>query len=262
MYYHLLIEDNSNQKILFDCDLDEENMKTISSNYKSGNEFHFNGYKLEKIFIRRFLICESVLSIEKIVKTYSDFNFPLTKENILSDLPIFKDEIKDITTRVLNSIQLKHMPSNLVVDKNTNKVFIVHGHDDSLKNEVESFIKELNLNPIILHKKASSGSTIIEKIENHVNKSSYGITLYSPCDVGGKNENNLNPRARQNVVFEHGFLIGRLGRDKTCAIIKSDLEKPNDISGLVYIPHDKNEGWKVQLFRELKRVFNNIVFPV
>ena len=127
---------------------------------------------------------------------------------------------------------------------------------------MSSFIKDLNLTPIILHLEASQGSTIIEKIENHANESGFGIVLYSPCDKGGKDKESLKSRARQNVVFEHGFLIGRLGRNKTCAIVKGEIEKPNDISGLVYISHDNNEGWKIQLFREIKKVFKDISFIV
>ncbi len=131
------------------------------------------------------------------------------------------------------------------------KVFIVHGHDDLLKNEVARFIEKLGLIAIILHEQASSGKTIIEKIEEHSNVG-FGIVLYTPCDVGAKTEKSpkLEPRARQNVVFEHGFLIGKIGRRNVCALVKGNIEKPNDISGVVYVP---TEGeWRLSLAKELR----------
>ena len=94
--------------------------------------------------------------------------------------------------------------------KPTNKVFIVHGHDDALKNEVARFIEKLGLEAIILHEQANKGKTIIEKIE-YYSDVSFGIVLYTPCDIGGETKENLQPRARQNVVFEHGYLIGKIG---------------------------------------------------
>lgn len=137
------------------------------------------------------------------------------------------------------------------------KVFIVHGHDDLLKNEVARFIEKLELTAIVLHEQASSGNTIIEKIEEYSNVG-FGIILYTPCDVGAKNEesNNLQLRARQNVVFEHGFLIGKIGRRNVCALVKGNIEKPNDISGVVYI---STEGeWRLSLAKELRNSGYNI----
>jgi predicted nucleotide-binding protein len=131
------------------------------------------------------------------------------------------------------------------------KVFIVHGHDDLLKSEVTRFIENLELEAIILHEQASAGKTIIEKIEEYSNVG-FGIVLYTSCDVGAKNEksHDLSPRARQNVVFEHGFLIGKIGRRNVCALVKGNIEKPNDISGVVYVSTDQE--WRLSLAKELR----------
>lgn len=131
------------------------------------------------------------------------------------------------------------------------KVFIVHGHDDLLKNQVARFIEKLGLEAIILHEQASSGNTIIEKIEEHSNVG-FGIVLYTACDIGAKKEEkpNLQDRARQNVVFEHGYLMGKIGRRNVCALVKGNIEKPNDISGVVYI--STTEEWKLSLSKELR----------
>lgn len=136
-------------------------------------------------------------------------------------------------------------------DLDLSKVFIVHGHDKLLKTEVARFIEKLNLEPIILHEQASSGKTIIEKIEDYSNVG-FGIVLYTPCDIGAQNQKDaeLQPRARQNVVFEHGYLIGKIGRNNVCALVKGNIEKPNDISGVVYI--SIGNDWKLSLAKELR----------
>lgn len=137
---------------------------------------------------------------------------------------------------------------------NTTQVFIVHGHDELAKLEMADFIRSLNLEPIILHMQASSGRTIIEKIEHYSNVG-FGVVLYTPCDVGSKaGALNGNYRARQNVVFEHGFLIGKLGRARVSAVVKGAIETPNDISGVVYISLDDQDIWKESLKTELRSV--------
>lgn len=139
-------------------------------------------------------------------------------------------------------------------DFNTEQVFIVHGHDDLAKLEMADFIEDLGLEPIILHMQASSGRTIIEKIEHYSNVG-FGIVLYTPCDVGSKaGALNGNYRARQNVVFEHGYLIGKLGRPRVAAVVKDTVETPNDISGVVYVPLDIQNNWKEELKKEMRSV--------
>ncbi|CAM4080799.1 TIR domain-containing protein [Zobellia nedashkovskayae] len=135
------------------------------------------------------------------------------------------------------------------------QVFIVHGHDDEAKTKTARFIEKLGFEAIILHEQASSSKTIIEKIEEYSNVG-FGIVLYTPCDIGGKNtkEPNLLSRARQNVVFEHGFLIGKIGRSNVCALVKGDLEIPNDISGVVYVQMDSGEAWKYTIAKEMQKI--------
>jgi predicted nucleotide-binding protein len=144
--------------------------------------------------------------------------------------------------------------SNTSSDLDTTSIFIVHGHDATAENKVARFIEKLGFNPIILHEQASGGNTIMEKIELYANVG-FGIVLYTPCDKGCKNgeEHNLQNRARQNVVFEHGYLIGRIGRSKVCALVKGDIEKPNDISGVVYVIMDEADGWHFTIAKELKK---------
>lgn len=141
------------------------------------------------------------------------------------------------------------------VARNKRKVFIVHGRDNEAKQEVSRFIEKLGLDVIILHEQASSGMTIIEKIERYSNDADFALVLYTACDHGrGVHESNIPPknRARQNVVFEHGYLMAKLGRENVCSLVKGDIETPNDISGVVYVALDSYGAWKTEVAKELK----------
>ena len=156
--------------------------------------------------------------------------------------------------RTLSPQEIKEESQNTKHSSHSNKeIFIVHGQDNEAKISTARFIEKLGFRPIILHEQASSGKTIIEKIEEYTNVG-FGIVLYTPCDLGGKKEPNpsFQNRARQNVVFEHGFLIGKIGRKNVCALVKNEVEKPNDISGVVYIKMDEDDAWHLKLVKELR----------
>lgn len=141
------------------------------------------------------------------------------------------------------------------IEKTTNisssKVFIVHGRDNSKKYELSEFLYEQGLEPIILHEQVNSGQTIIEKIEKNSDVAC-AIILLTPDDEGRLKDASapLKTRARQNVIFEAGYFMGKLGRNRT--IILSGVEETmSDIDGIVYI--DIN-NYKSALLKELKEL--------
>jgi len=136
----------------------------------------------------------------------------------------------------------------------TRTVFLVHGHDGELKESVARFLERLNLKVIILHEEPNLGRTVIEKFEQNAGVD-FAVILLTPDDEGYKagDQNEAKPRARQNVILELGYFIGRLGRTKICALHKGDVELPSDIHGVVYEPVDSPDGWKIKLAIELKQ---------
>jgi predicted nucleotide-binding protein len=131
------------------------------------------------------------------------------------------------------------------------KVFIVHGHDDVLKTEVSLLISKQGLEPIVLHEQPNQGKTIIEKIESYSDVD-FAIVLYTPCDVGrSQKEEEERPRARQNVIFEHGYFVAKLGRENVVGLNKGEVDLPNDISGVVYNLYDEAGAWKYKILSEL-----------
>ena len=142
----------------------------------------------------------------------------------------------------------------------SNKVFIVHGHDELAVQEMARTLEKWGFEAIILHEQADLGLTIIEKIERYTDVD-FAVVLYTECDYGRAKDVDVSEekfRARQNVVFEHGYLISRLGREHVCALVKGDVETPGDISGVVYVSMDKNGAWKMALAKNMKAAGINI----
>jgi predicted nucleotide-binding protein len=170
--------------------------------------------------------------LESMIDKINDWN-----DNIVLDLQKIKHENTTINT-------INHKPKT--------KVFIVHGHDELAISQVSDVIRKLKLEPIVLRDQLDRSNTVIEKIEKQTNEVGFGVILYTECDIGGKNINSLQPRARQNVVLEHGYLMARLGRENTMALVKGTIETPSDISGLIYTLMDEHKAWKYKLVDELK----------
>lgn len=144
--------------------------------------------------------------------------------------------------------------------KGQTKVFIVHGHDELTKIKTARFVESLGFEAIILHEQVSNNKTIIEKIETYTDVD-FAIVLYTPDDKGEANaavaDGKLKSRARQNVVFEHGYLMGRLGRDCVVPLVNGDIELPGDISGMVYVT---DANWEITVAREMKSVGLDVDF--
>ncbi|MBU1190270.1 MAG: nucleotide-binding protein [Gammaproteobacteria bacterium] len=139
------------------------------------------------------------------------------------------------------------------------KVFLVHGHDEAAREGTARFLEKLKLEPIILHEQPNAGKTIIEKVEAY-SSVAFAVVLLTPDDMGANkgSEGSLKPRARQNVIMELGYFLGKLGRTHVAALLKDDIEKPSDYDGVVYISIDPGGAWRLQLARELKAAGLNV----
>jgi predicted nucleotide-binding protein len=131
-------------------------------------------------------------------------------------------------------------------------VFVVHGRHDGSKHEVARFLEQLGIEAVILHERPNAGRTIITKFQEESAGISFAVVLMTPDDLGGLAGEPPQNRARQNVIFELGFFIGKLGASKVCALVASEIEKPSDFDAVVYLQYGANTGWKTELARELK----------
>lgn len=177
---------------------------------------------------------------------YDNTNKKLLKALEMAIESIDDDKYDEIFFQRNNQSDLKNSHAS-------NKIFIVHGHDEKIKVELARFLEKIGLEAIILHEQPNKGKTIIEKFEDY-SEVNFAIILLTPDDVGAEiNETeNLQHRARQNVIFEFGFFIGKLKRQNVCALYKEGVELPSDYEGVIYIPLDDASGWKLQVARELR----------
>lgn len=139
------------------------------------------------------------------------------------------------------------------MEHKTKRAFVVHGHDEAARETVARFLENLEFQPVILHEQANKGRTIIEKFEDHADVP-FAVVLLTPDDVGKLKDEKSDPkpRARQNVILELGFFLGRLGRERVCPLVKGDVETPSDYDGVVYTELDDGGAWKIKLVQELK----------
>lgn len=143
------------------------------------------------------------------------------------------------------------------------EIFIVHGHNEEMKQTVARVVSQLGLKPIILHERPNEGKTIIEKFESNVESINFAIVLLSADDLAASARDlngiegedvlhHLEKRARQNVVFEMGYFAGRLGRANVFFLLQESVAKPGDLDGIVYIAYDAAHAWRFELVKELK----------
>ncbi len=159
------------------------------------------------------------------------------KEEFLADVSDCINKLSSIKDRLVLIYELNHLnkwkigePELIPCDGK--KIFIVHGHDEEAKYSLARFLEKLGIEVIILHEQPNGGRTIIEKFEDYSDVS-YAVVLLTPNDLGGgKNDLDFLPRARQNVIFELGFFIGALGRERVCALHKGEVEIPSIFRGI------------------------------
>lgn len=174
-------------------------------------------------------------------------------EEFIEDVKNKVNNLRQLVTKLsLIKTEIKEHTNSKTASLDSNRVFIVHGHNNEIKVNVARTVEKLGLEAVILHEQANSGKTIIEKFEEHSDVA-YAIVLLTDDDLGkSRKDDNLNSRARQNVILELGYFIGKLSRNKVCPLYVPDVELPTDLLGLLYIELDAEESWKFKLAKELK----------
>lgn len=134
------------------------------------------------------------------------------------------------------------------------RAFVVHGHNEGALQAVARYFEQLDVPPVILREQPNSGRTIIEKFVEYSDVG-FAVVLLTGDDRGGTADapySSQSPRARQNVILELGFFLGKLGRSRVCALFEDGIEVPSDYSGVAFVKLDPNGAWKLELARELK----------
>lgn len=149
-------------------------------------------------------------------------------------------------------LEIKSDSKNSLVKSET--VFLVHGQSHGVKESVARFLEKLDLKVIILHEQPNVGRTIIEKFVEYSDVG-FAVVLLTGDDRGGKTDlpfDKQSLRARQNVVLELGYFLGKLGRKRVCALYQDGVEIPSDYQGVLFLELDESNSWRLQLAKELK----------
>lgn len=139
-----------------------------------------------------------------------------------------------------------------------NKVFIVHGRDEAIRESVARMLEILGINYVILHEQPDMGKTVIEKLETNASEVEIGfaVIILTGDDMGklASEQGEPSKRARQNVILELGYFMAKLGRQRVHVIYEEGVELPSDYHGVLYTKIDKAGAWKFRLAKELKAV--------
>lgn len=177
--------------------------------------------------------------------------FQKGKQELISLIETIKMEIK-IDSEMSRTYFYNNSSTHV---NNTKKVFVVHGHNLEIKYDVARTLEQLGLEPIILHEQPNKGRTLIKKFTDYSDVD-FAIVIISADDYGYSKNNKPSEkkfRARQNVVFELGFFIAKLGFEKVFPLVENlSIEKPGDFDGVMYVSY--NAEWKQKLVQELKAV--------
>ena len=133
-------------------------------------------------------------------------------------------------------------------------VFLVHGRHKAARESVARFLEKLGLHVTVLHEQANRGRTIIEKFVHHSDVE-FAVVLLTGDDRGGlfsQTYDGQKARARQNVILELGFFLGKIGRERVCALYDETVELPSDYQGVLFLKYDQGGAWRLQLAREIR----------
>lgn len=246
----VLIDDSEMEKILNTRKLTQSipeledlvsnsNEKSLHINVPDNIPMMFN---IDSKVILKISSSQIVKIIENVRTKLLDWTLSIENdEPISNELILLEDENKSLPTIPIS-----------------NNVFIVHGHNELMKQSVARLISKLKLNPIILHELPNKGKTIIEKFSDNSDVA-FAIVLISADDFAyAKNdkEENGKYRARQNVIFELGYFIGKLGRERVLTLFETenDIEILSDYTGVLFVPYDNLGKWQLDIVKELKAI--------
>lgn len=259
-YYHVYIFDDVGN--WYETDLNKETLLSqIIEPYFSGKDFHIGGHRTNQKRIK-------TIRIAKTDQDSSHYRAEMEKRGrgvLVDDRYYLVYEIgEDVTRQFLVQKEIEEKPREVEEARFSNRIFIVHGHDELPKEQLARMLKEMGLEPIILHEQPDKGRTIIEKFEEVCEDVGFAFVIITPDNVGMDRElyekmkaeeykSGFRYRARQNVVFELGFFYGKLGRNRVCCLYKGNVELLSDISGVLYIEFKDNVREKyADIIKELK----------
>lgn len=182
-YYHVLIESVS--KITKEtrrnatCNLSEETVREyIAKPFMDNEEFMFGGIRIDPDYVESIRIIETEKDLSEIAEEemeHDDYIFALIR----------RGELGETVTQKFIKIppKRKTAKSEIPLKPKSKDVFIVHGTDHEPLRDLKKILKQVGLNPIVLHEQASGSRTLAEKLEKYSNVG-FAFVILTPDDMG------------------------------------------------------------------------------
>lgn len=214
------------------------------------NSFGGNDWELPGEFEKVKELTFSLYKIASKKKDVFDYLYNVTGEGNYRDaLYEFNKSFLGYLTKALDDIVNANpeIETSKVEKVSGNTVFIIHGHNELLKIQVQLLLTKAGVPNLVLHEQPDRGRTIIDKLVDEGKHSNFAIALLTADD---KLENG-RARARQNVILEIGYFMGQLGKERVRLLVSDDVEIPSDLHGILYEKYDQSNSWKMKLLKEL-----------
>jgi predicted nucleotide-binding protein len=96
---------------------------------------------------------------------------------------------------------------------------------------LSDLLRENNLVPIVMRAQPGMSRVLTDKFEAEASKCSFAFAIFTPDDavlVGSRQYG----QARPNVIYETGWFIGRLGKERVVLLLKHGTEMHTDLQGV------------------------------
>ena len=192
----------------------------------------------------------------------------LSNDNAETSIPFI--EATDIISAAIDELQISSKDEHMTLSRANQgskeerdmdkKIFIVHGRNDVMKLEIQRFIEQVTgQETIVLANRPSGGRNLLDKLTEEIERSNFVIVIMTGDDKGRlASDEEESSRARQNVIFELGFCIAKLGKERVVILREKGVEIPSDCAGVVYI--SLQSDWKIGLVKELKEANIHVDF--
>jgi predicted nucleotide-binding protein len=265
--YHIYIEYAEPDKsgIRFNVP-QEELVRTFSSPFTMGQPFWFLGKLLNPNKVIKAIIFWSYQTADKLTLPNQE-NLVVAKDKKYLLENILKGKVKGAylctekflppTIKSITPIQSVKSTSDT-----RRRIFVVCGKDDEMKQAITNALTKLWLVPVVMCEEPSQGRKIVERFQDY-SDISFAVVLLSPDEsvfVKDEPPTKRKLRPRQDVVFELGFLLGKLGRGNVLVFQREcqNFNGSTDFEGMKVTAFDDRDSWKLALIRELTNCGYNV----
>ena len=260
--YHIYVEYAEPEKSGVRFNVSQEELdRTFATPFAAGQPFWFMGRLLNPIKVTKVVLFWSHTTADKLALPNQE-NLVAAKDKKYLIESIVKGKVKGAyvcTEKFLPSAEKNTFSNQSATSTSGNlsrRIIVVSGADSEMKQALTGALTKLSLIPLVMCEEPSQGKKIVENFSRDYADVGFAVVLLSPDDFAyAKNEaaTKRKLRPQQDVVFELGFLLGKLGKDNVLVFLREcvNFEIPIDFEGIKVTAFDDRDSWKLALIREL-----------